>query len=62
MAKTQTKVTKDFLDEFQNLLTETKSSDLLGRIIEIGLKSIMELERDAHTGVDSYERSEDFWP
>ena len=46
MAKTQTKVTKDFLDEFQNLLTETKSSDLLGRIIEIGLKSIMEMERD----------------
>jgi len=59
MAKTQTKVTKDFLDEFQNLLTETKSSDLLGRIIEIGLKSIMEMERDAHIGVDSYERSED---
>ncbi len=59
MAKTQTKVTKDFLDEFQNLLTETKSSDLMGRIIEIGLKSIMEMERDAHIGVESYERSED---
>ena len=57
MAKRTSKVTKDFSEELQELLKETNNSGLLGKITEIGLQKIMEAERDAHIGADSYERS-----
>jgi len=56
MAST-TKITKDSLDGIQNLLTDTRTPELLGKILELGLNSLMEMERDEHVGVDSYERS-----
>ena len=56
MAST-TKITKDSLNEIQNLLTDTNTPELLGKILEIGLNTLMEMERDEHVGVDSYERS-----
>ena len=52
------KDTKDFSEEIQELLKETHNPGLLGKIIAIGLQKIMEAERDAHIGADSYERSE----
>jgi len=58
MAKKVNKVTKDFSEELQDLLGEAKNSVLLGKIIEIGLQKIMEIERDAHIGAESYERTE----
>jgi len=55
MARKVNKITKDFSQELQDLIGETKNSGLLGKIIEIGLQKIMELERDAHIGAESYE-------
>jgi len=57
MARKVNKITKDFSENLQELLGETKNPGILGKIIEIGLQKIMELERDAHIGAGSYERS-----
>jgi len=57
MARKVNKITKDFSEEIQDLIGEAKNSGLLGKIIEIGLQKIMELERDAHIGAESYERT-----
>ena len=58
MAKKASKVTKDFSEELQDLLGKTKNPGLLGKKIEIGLKKIIELERDAHIGAESYKHTE----
>lgn len=57
--KEQEQFTKKKSDELLSELTNYNGEDLIGEIVRLGIQNLMELERDEHIGVGSYERGED---
>jgi hypothetical protein len=56
--KKQEQITKNLSDDLLTELINYKGDNLMGKIIRLGLKQLMELDRDEHIDVGSYERGE----
>ena len=57
--KEQEQVTKKKSDELLSELINYSGENLIGEIVRLGIQNLMELERDEHIGVGSYERGDD---
>jgi len=55
----QEQVKKNYSDEVLTELINYQGDNLMGEIIRLGLQKLMELDRDEHIGVGSYERGEE---
>jgi len=56
--KKQEQITKNLSDDLLTELINYQGGNLMGEIIRLGLQQLMELDRDEHIGVGSYERGE----
>ena len=57
MAKKEQRETKDIIEVLQDLIQDPRNPGILKEIVKLGIQNIMELERDAHIGAVSYERT-----
>lgn len=57
--KEQEQITKKNSDELLKELSNYHGEDLISEIVRLGIQNLMELERDEHIGVGSYERGEE---
>jgi len=57
MAKKEQRETKDIIEVLQDLIQDPRNPGILKEIVKLGIQNIMELERDAHIGAGSYERT-----
>jgi len=57
--KEQGQITKNSSEELLSELIKNQGDNLMGEILRLGLQQLMELDRDEHIGVGSYERGED---
>ena len=55
----QEQITKNNLDDLLSELINYNGENLIGEIVRLGIQSLMELERDEHIGVGSYERGDE---
>ena len=51
-------ITKKNSDDLLSQLIYYQGEDLISEILRLGIQSLMELERDEHIGVGSYERGD----
>lgn len=56
--KEQEQITKNYSDDLLTELINYQGDNLMGEIVRLGLQQLMELDRDEHIGVGSYERGE----
>ena len=54
----QEQITKKNADELLSGLINFNGENIMAEILRLGLQQLMELERDEHIGVGSYERGE----
>jgi len=54
--KEQEQITKNYSDDLLTELINYQGDNLMGEIVRLGLQQLMELDRDEHIGVGSYER------
>ena len=57
--KEQGQITKNSSEELLTELINYQGDNLMGEIVRLGIQQLMELDRDEHIGVGSYERGED---
>jgi len=57
--KEQEQITKNSSEELLTELINYQGDNLMGEILRLGIQQLMELDRDEHIGVKSYERGED---
>jgi putative transposase len=57
--KEQEQITKNSSEELLTELINYQGENLMGEIVRLGIQQLMELDRDEHIGVGSYERGED---
>ena len=57
--KEQEQFTKKNSDDLLTELSNYQGENLISEIVRLGIQNLMELERDEHIGVGSYERGED---
>jgi putative transposase len=57
--KEQEQITKNYSEELLTELINYQGDNLMGEILRLGIQQLMELDRDEHIGVKSYERGED---
>jgi putative transposase len=57
--KEQEQITKNSSEELLTELINYQGDNLMGEIVRLGLQQLMELDRDEHIGVGSYERGEE---
>jgi transposase-like protein len=56
--KEQEQITKNYSDDLLTELINYQGDNLMGEIVRLGIQQLMELDRDEHIGVGSYERGE----
>lgn len=56
--KNQEQITKNCSEDLLTELINYQGDNLMGEILRLGIQQIMELDRDEHIGVGSYERGE----
>ena len=59
MAFKQEQITKNYSEDLLTELINYRGDNLMGEIVRLGLQQLMELDRDEHIGVGSYERGEE---
>jgi putative transposase len=57
--KEQEKITKNSSEELLTELINYQGDNLMGEIVRLGIQQLMELDRDEHIGVGSYERGDE---
>ena len=57
--KEQEQITKNSSEELLTELINYQGDNLMGEIVRLGIQQLMELDRDEHIGVGSYERGEE---
>ena len=57
--KEQEQITKNSSEELLTELINYQGDNVMGEIVRLGLQQLMELDRDEHIGVGSYERGEE---
>jgi len=57
--KEQEQITKKNSNDLFTELINYNGENLIGEIVRLGIQNLMELERDEHIGVGSYERGEE---
>lgn len=57
--KEREQITKKNSDDLLSQLIDYQGENLISEILRLGIQSLMELERDEHIGVGSYERGEE---
>ena len=57
--KEQEQITKNSSEELLTELINYQGENIMGEIVRLGLQQMMELDRDEHIGVGSYERGEE---
>jgi len=57
--KEQEQITKNYSEDLLTELINYQGDNLMGEIVRLGIQQLMELDRDEHIGVRSYERGED---
>lgn len=58
-SKEQEQITKNYSEDLLTELINYQGDNLMGEILRLGIQQLMELDRDEHIGVKSYERGED---
>ncbi len=56
MAFKQEQITKNYSEDLLTELINYQGENIMGEIVRLGLQQLMELDRDEHIGVGSYER------
>ena len=54
--KEQEQITKNYSEDLLTELINYQGENIMGDIVRLGLQQMMELDRDEHIGVGSYER------
>ena len=57
--KEQEQITKNYSEDLLTELINYQGENIMGEIVRLGLQQMMELDRDEHIGVGSYERGEE---
>jgi putative transposase len=57
--KEQEQITKNYSEDLLTELINYQGDNLMGEIVRLGIQQLMELDRDEHIGVGSYERGEE---